>query len=189
MQAFAQQSFEATSLRAIASAAGVSQNLVAVHFHDKAGLWTACVDTLTDQMQQSLAVFTSLLDDEREALKSKLEAVLDLTAQFYLHNPATNGFILQTLSGDPTRGEVLMDNLLRPVFDASRPLIHEGINVGLVRAESPAIVTAIIHLTLGHSDHFTQMMKVMEPESPDAAALQDLAQTLKSLLLIGYQND
>lgn len=185
-QAFAQQSFEATSLRAVASAAGVSQNLVSVHFNDKAGLWAACVATLTTQMQHSLSVFTTLLGDERETLENKLEAVLDLTAQFYLQNPATNGFIMQTLSGDPARGEVLMDSLLRPVFDASRPLLEEGIAAGLVRAHSPAIVTAIIHLTLGHSDHFMQMMKVMDSKTPDTAALQNLAQTLKSLLLIGH---
>ena len=188
-QAFARQSFEAAGLRAISGAAGVSQNLVAVHFKDKAGLWAACVAELTAQMQQSLTVFAALLDDENMTLKDRLDAMLDLTAQFYQQNPETNGFILQTLAGDPARGEVLMDSLLRPVFDASRPLIEEGIAAGLVRSQSPAMVTAVIHLTLGHSDHFTRMMRVMTPETSDEAALVNLAQTLKSLLLIGHQND
>ena len=187
--AFAQQSFEATSLRAISSAAGVSQNLVAIHFKDKAGLWAACVADLTAQMQQSLTIFATLLGDERKSVRDKLGAALDLTAQFYLENPATNGFIMQTLAGDPTRGEVLMDNLLRPVFDASCPLLDEGIAAGLVRAESPAIVTAILHLTLGHSDHFTQMMRVMAPQISSDTALENLAQAMKSLLLIEHPND
>lgn len=188
-QAFARQSFEAAGLRAISSAAGVSQNLVAVHFKDKAGLWAACVADLTDQMRQALKVFTTLVDDESKSLKDKLEAMLDLTAQFYLEHPATNGFILQALSGDPARGEVLMDSLLRPVFDASRPLLEEGIAAGLVRAQSPAIVTAILHLTLGHSDHFSQMMKVLAPDTPKDAAWANLARTLKSLLLIENEID
>ncbi len=187
--AFSRQSFEAAGLRAIANAAGVSPNLVAVHFKDKAGLWAACVAELTAQMRQSLDVFANLSNDESLPLAAKLNAMLDLTAQFYLQNPATNGFILQTLSGSPNRGGVLMESLLSPVFDASRPLIEDGIAAGLVRAKSPAIVVAIIHLTLGHADHFTQMMRVMAPDTPDDASLSDLGQTLKTLILIEPQND
>ncbi len=187
--AFSRQSFEAAGLRAIAGAAGVSPNLVAIHFKDKAGLWAACVAELTAQMRQSLDVFANLSNDESLPLAAKLNAMLDLTAQFYLQNPATNGFILQTLSGSPNRGGVLMESLLSPVFDASRPLIEDGIAAGLVRAKSPAIVVAIIHLTLGHADHFTQMMRVMAPDTPDDASLSDLGQTLKTLILIEPQND
>lgn len=182
--AFARQPFEAAGLRAISRAAGVSQNLVAVHFNDKAGLWAACVTDLTARMQQSLTVFATLLADDNLSLTEKLEAVLDLTAQFYRENPDTNGFIMQAVTGDAVRGQMLMDCLLRPVFDASRPLIEEGIAAGLVRAQSPAIVTSIIHLTLGHSHHFMQMMKVMAPDTPDDQALDSLARTLKTLLLI-----
>ena len=187
--AFSRQSFEAAGLRAIASAAGVSPNLVAVHFKDKAGLWAACVTELTAQMRLSLDVFENLSGDESLPLAAKLHAMLDLTSQYYLQNPATNGFILQALSGNPSRGEVLMESLLSPVFDASRPLIEDGIAAGLVRARSPAIVVAIIHLTLGHADHFIQMMRVIDPDTPDDACLTDLRQTLGTLLLIELRND
>ena len=187
--AFSRQSFEAVGLRTIASAAGVSPNLVAVHFDDKAGLWAACVTELTIQMRMSLDVFEKLSRDADLPLAAKLCAMLDLTSQFYLQNPATNGFILQTLSGNPSRGEVLLETLLSPVFEASRPLIEDGIAAELVRASSPAIAVAIIHLTLGHADHFTQMMRVMAPDTSEDACLTDLGQTLKTLLLIEPQND
>jgi len=45
--AFSHDGFERADLRGIASAAGVSQNLIRVHFGSKAQLWKACLEAIT----------------------------------------------------------------------------------------------------------------------------------------------
>ena len=69
---FADNGFEAASVRMIASRAGAAPNLVAVHFGNKEGLWLACVDLLTETFAPNIAALTAMANDAKTPLRERL---------------------------------------------------------------------------------------------------------------------
>ena len=60
VRAFAHEGFDSADLRGIAAAAGVSQNLVRVHFGNKAKLWEACINTIASAAAPMLILLLTL---------------------------------------------------------------------------------------------------------------------------------
>ena len=183
LRAFGDMGYEGASIRAIAQSAAVTPNLVAVHFGDKAGLWTACVDWLAEEIATALESARALEKAANLPLRARLEMGLDLVAAFYTGNRDLRGFVARAATEPPERSLPVAEKLLKPIYRASLPLIEEGIRGGLLRASHPASVFVILHAVLGRPEQFSAVLSIIAPEVPERDAGQMLSDSLRQMLL------
>jgi AcrR family transcriptional regulator len=183
LRAFGDMGYEGASIRAIAQSAGVTPNLVAVHFGDKAGLWTACVDWLAEEIAPALESARALGETAELPLRARLEAGLDLVAAFYAGNRDLRGFVARAATEPSERSQPVAEKLLKPIYRASLPLIEEGIRAGLLRASHPAFVFVILHAALGRPEQFSAVLSIVAPDLPEEDAGQMLSGALRQMLL------
>lgn len=122
LQRFAAQGFEATSLREIASEAGVDVALISYRFGGKQGLWKAIV--------------TQAANDLREALESALEDMQNSTAHdrlghsartflaYLLDRPEVPRLLLRDITVDSDRSQWLLEKLSLPLHRHFIDLAH-----------------------------------------------------------------
>lgn len=183
LKAFADLGYEGASIRAIAQSAGVTPNLVAVHFGDKSRLWTACVDWLAEELAPALDAARALGKSGELPLRERLDAGLDLVVAFYEGNRDLRGFIARAATEPPERSLTVAEKLLKPIYGAGAPLIEEGIRAGLLRASHPAFVFTIVHAALGRPEQLSAVLSVIAPDLPPGETTQMLAGAIRRMLL------
>lgn len=180
--AFGRHGFDAADLRGIATSAGVSPNLVRVHFSNKDGLWSACVARLADVMTPSLTHAAHLIDDDRPIYERLCEAI-SIMAAFYDAFPDARDFVVRAASDSRERAGLVAEMILLPAYEAGRPLIAAGIDAGVIRAPHPALVFALLNSTLAQPPQFPDLIARLAPELTLDEARALLVQTMISTLL------
>lgn len=183
VRAFARQGFDGADLRGIASAAGVSPNLVRVHFGNKNGLWTACVERLADAMTPSLTAAGQLFNDDSRPLAERLRDAVSITSAFYEAFPDVRDFVLRIASEDDGRAAIVTEKILRPGYEAARPLITAGIDAGIIRGAHPALVYVLLNSMLSQPPRFPELLARMAPDISPPKARAQLIETVVSTLL------
>jgi AcrR family transcriptional regulator len=181
--AFARHGFEGADLRGIAAAAGVSPNLVRVHFGNKNGLWIACVDHLAEAMTPGLAAAARLFDDLSRPLAERLRDAVSVTSAFYDAFPDVRDFVLRIASEDDDRAAIVTEKVLRPAYEASQPLISAGIAAGIIRAAHPALVYVLLNSMLSQPPSFPELLARLAPDIASEHARGALIETIVSTLL------
>lgn len=182
---FADHGFEAAGVRMIASRAGAAPNLVAVHFGNKEGLWLACVDLLADTLASRIAALSALSNDHKTPVRERLQFAIAMTADYYDRNPDLRGFIARASLEPAPRGDIVAERLLKPLYEAARPLIEQGIDAGIVPICDPAIVFVVLHAALGQPDRITSALAILAPDRAMENAAGRIGQALAQLLLHG----
>ncbi|MGR6466168.1 TetR/AcrR family transcriptional regulator [Rhizobium sp. PAMB 3182] len=171
---FADLGFEAAGVRMIAARAGAAPNLVTIHFGNKEGLWLACVDALAENLAPKLKAVALLSEVRWSGVRERLGAAIAMTAAYYDQNPDLRGFIARGSLEPPPRGPIIADRLLKPIYEAARPLIQEGIDAGVIPIANPALVFVILNATLGQPDRMAAALGILAPE----LSTDDLAGTV-----------
>ena len=181
--AFARHGFDGADLRSIAAAAGVSANLVQVHFGGKAELWGACVEALASAMQPGLDVVARLCLDEERPLAERLRQGVLTVAAFYDAYPQVRGFVARLAAESPERAAVLADRLLLPAYRTGAPLIRAGIAAGLIRASHPALFFVLLNNALSQPASLPDLLVRLAPEMGREEARARLTETILHTLL------
>jgi AcrR family transcriptional regulator len=184
---FADNGFEAASVRAIANMAGTAPNLITVHFGGKDGLWLACVETLIEKLGPRLKVLESLNDKvgalSRPELRSRLEQIVAMTAAYYDDNPDLRGFIARGGMEPAPRGLIIAERLLQPIYKKVQPILERAIATGLMAAEHPALLFVTLHAAIGQPDRMAAALEILAPSFPSKNLSGQVARLLSSALL------
>jgi len=180
---FADYGFEAAGLRAIAKAANVAPNLVAVHFGGKDGLWQACVDSFGQMLEEKIAALQALVADEQMPTGDRLELVIRMTAVFYDQRTDVRGFIARGSLEPSPKGQIIAERLLQPFYEAARPLIQKGIDESIIPIQDPALVFVMINATLGQPDRMASALAVLSPETSTDRVSERAGEALAQLML------
>ncbi len=116
LDAFADQSFDGASLRNIASVAGVTQPLLNYHFRSKADLWRAVVDELFDRLNVTLGHHLRSLVDVEDRIV--VHHMVRRFVEFSAHNPQLHRIITSECRADSSRMDYLVEQHIRPLYDA-----------------------------------------------------------------------
>ena len=161
---FADHGYEATGVRMIASRAKAAPNLVTVHFGGKDGLWLACVDLLAETLDLRIKALEALACDSKTPLRERLQLAIAMTAAYYDQHPDLRGFIARAALEPAPRGDIVAERLLKPLYEAARPLIDQGIKDGAIPISDPALVFVLINSALGQPDRIGPVLAILAPK-------------------------
>lgn len=183
ISAFARAGFDAADLRSIAGAAGVSPNLVRVHFGGKAELWVACLETIAATTAPLMAEFGELSRDENRSVHDRLREFIIRLGEFYVTHPDTRDFVVHNGTDAGERTELLLERLLRPAYESVRGLFAAGIAQGIVRSSHPAIFFALVNNALSQPSAFPDLLAKLAPEIDLSKARGLMNETVLASLL------
>jgi len=179
---FADHGYEAAGVRMIASRARATPNLVTVYFGGKDGLWLACVDLLAKTLALRIDALAALADDSKTPLRERLQLAIAMTAAYYDQNPDLRGFIARAALEPAPRGDIVAERLLKPLYDAARPLIEQGIAAGMIPIADPALVFVLLNSALGQPDRIAPVLAILAPDRPAENLAVHIGKALSGLL-------
>ena len=182
IEAFARHGFDRADLRGIAANAGVAPNLVQIHFGGKAGLWTACVDRMAQDMGPGLEAVANLVADDGP-LAARLRTAVSVLSAFYDAYPAVRDFVLGVPSENAERAAHITRKLLLPAWEAGQPLIAAGIEAGIIRATHPALVFVLLNSALSQPPQFPELLALLAADIAPEEARARLLETVISILI------
>ncbi len=183
-RAFARVGFERADLRGIAADAGVSPNLVRVHFGSKAALWTGCLDRLTAAVAPSLAAVQGLANEHaHRPLSARLRDAIMAAIAIYDEHPDVRDFVTMLAHESPERAALVTDRLLRPAYDAGVGLITAGIEAGVIRSSHPALFFVLLHSAISQPPAFGALLNRLAPDIDPADARRHLTDSVVASFL------
>ena len=126
---FAMSGYENTSLRQIASNAGVDAALIVYQFSSKSGLWQAVIEYLRELERPYIEHAAGLKDSERPSS----ELVRDMLREFLKisrHVPEFPAFVNNERSSLERYG-IIREKIVIPLMDAYRPIISRAVEEGI----------------------------------------------------------
>jgi len=139
---FAERSFDGASTRDIAGRAGVTQPLLNYHFRSKDDLWHAAVDTLFDQLNETMVARARGLRGVDEVTTAKL--LLREFVVFSARHPPLHRIITQESKADGPRMDYLVDRHVRPIYARTVELFESLARAGAVPDIAPAHLYYIV---------------------------------------------
>lgn len=132
---FAERSFDGATTRQIAAAAGVTQPLLNYHYRSKDELWRAAVDSLFEELTSSMAAHAEELRDVDELTAAKLR-VREFVI-FSARHPQLHRIITQESKADSPRMDHLVEQHVRPLYEATVDLFEHLVRDGVVPEIAP----------------------------------------------------
>jgi TetR/AcrR family transcriptional regulator len=128
---FSERSFEGASTRLIAERAGVQQPLLTYHFGNKEELWRTAVGQLFDDLARALADRLAGLRGVDDETVAKL-VVADFV-RFSADHPQLHRIIMQECKAEGDRLAWLVEQHIRPIYNAAVALLEPLVTAGKVR--------------------------------------------------------
>ncbi len=182
-QAFAIDGFEGADIRSIADAAGVSPNLVRVHFGSKADLWEACLDAVVAAAAPTMAAVTEIARDTQLSVYKRLHQTIVRVVAFYEAHPDVRGFVARYGVENPKRAKLITDRLLRPAYETNRELFAAGIEAGIIRTRHPALFFALLNTAVNQPPTFLMLLGKLAPEIDASEARELMTEAIVATLL------
>ena len=133
---FAERSFDGATTREIAAQAGVTQPLLNYHFQSKDALWRAAVDSLFERLGE-----TMLADQEERRGGDELARAKQSVREFVVfsaRNPQLHRIITQESKADSARMDWLVEQHVRPLYEATVAMFDRLVRAGAVVPVDPA---------------------------------------------------
>lgn len=181
--AFAHRGFDSADIRSIAVAAGVSPNLVRVHFGSKAELWEACLDQIVAAAKPILTGVTEVSKDATRPLYDRLRDIITRVARFYAVHPEVRDFVFSNGTDAAERAVLVTERLHRPAYESCRALFEAGIAAGIVRSRHPALFFSLLNGAVGQPPAFPAMLNRLAPDIDVGEARERMAETVVASLL------
>ena len=147
IEAFSENGFKGTSTRDIAERAGVHHPLITYHFKNKDKLWRAAADKVFRDFRRSLAA--SLEDHKSEDPKQRFASLIRAYVHYAKSQPALHKVMVQEASYPNPRLDWLIEEHLKPFFDATFALLKELQELGIAPAGDPKLLFNMIRLSSG----------------------------------------
>ncbi len=181
--AFSKNGFDGADIRGIAASAGVSPNLVRVHFGSKADLWEACLNLIVSATRPTVEEVARLAMETERPLYDRLQDIIVRVAAFFAAHPEVRDFVNRHGSEAPERAALVTERILRPAYESSRELFAAGIKAGIIRSSHPALFFALLMGAVSQPPAFPTLLNRLAPDIAlgDARAL--MAETVVASLL------
>ena len=147
IEAFSENGFKGTSTRDIAERAGVHHPLITYHFKNKDKLWRAAADKVFRDFRRSLAA--SLEDHRHENRKERFASLIRAYVYYAKSQPALHKVMVQEASYPNPRLDWLIEEHLKPFFNATFELLEELQDLGVAPAGNPKLLFTMIRLSSG----------------------------------------
>lgn len=147
IEAFSENGFKGTSTRDIAERAGVHHPLITYHFKNKDKLWRAAADKVFRDFRRSLAA--SLEDHRDESPKQRFASLIRAYVHYAKSQPALHKVMVQEASYPNPRLDWLIEEHLKPFFDATFELLEELQRLGVAPEGNPKLLFTMIRLSSG----------------------------------------
>ncbi len=147
IEAFSENGFKGTSTRDIAERAGVHHPLITYHFKNKDKLWRAAADKVFRDFRRSLAA--SLEDHNDEDPKQRFASLVRAYVHYAKSQPALHKVMVQEASYPNPRLDWLIEEHLKPFFDATFALLVELQELGVAPSGDPKLLFNMIRLSSG----------------------------------------
>ena len=108
----------------------------------------------------------ALANDGKTPVRERLQLAIAMTAAYYDQNPDLRGFIARAALEPAPRGQIVTEQLLKPLYEAARPLIEQGIAAGAIPFSDPALVFVLLNSALGQPDRVAPVLAILAPERP-----------------------
>jgi TetR/AcrR family transcriptional regulator len=141
---FAERSFEGATMRHIAERAGVTQPLVNYHFRSKDELWRVAMDRVFARLREALEAREAGLRGVDEITIAKLIVREFIT--FSAANPELHRIITQECKTEGSRLDWLVDNHIRPLYDATTEVLQRLVDAGRI---APIPVAHLYYILTG----------------------------------------
>ena len=147
IEAFSENGFKGTSTRDIAERAGVHHPLITYHFKNKDKLWRAAADKVFRDFRHSLA--GSLEDHRDESPKERFASLVRAYVHYAKSQPALHKVMVQEASYPNPRLDWLIEEHLKPFFNATFQLLEELQALGVAPSGNPKLLFNMIRLSSG----------------------------------------
>ncbi|HEY8518318.1 MAG TPA: TetR/AcrR family transcriptional regulator [Candidatus Binatia bacterium] len=135
IELFSERSYDGATLRDIAARAGVTQPLLNYHYRSKDDLWRAAVDALFERLRATLAQRTEGLRGVDAVTTARL--LVREFVVFSARNPQLHRLITQECKADGERLDYLVENHVRPLYDATVALFEQLSSTGALPKVAP----------------------------------------------------
>lgn len=181
--AFSKNGFDGAEIRGIAASAGVSPNLVRVHFGSKADLWEACLGLIVSATKPTMDEVARLAKEVERPLYDRLRDIIVRVSAFYAAHPEVRDFVNRHGSDAPERAALVTERILRPAYESSRELFAAGIEAGIIRSSHPALFFALLMGAVSQPPVFPTLLNLLAPDIPLGEARTRMAETMVASLL------
>jgi len=147
IQAFSENGFKGTSTRDIAERAGVHHPLITYHFKNKDQLWRAAANHIFITFGRSLS--RSMEDCHGMNAKERMSAMIHAYVKHAKSQPALHKVMVQEASYPSVRLDWLIEEHLKPLFQATFGMITELQKLGVAAPGNPALLFNMIRLSTG----------------------------------------
>ena len=147
LEAFSENGFKRTSTRDIAARAGVHHPLITYHFKTKEALWRAAANRIFTEFNAALAAAAQAQADQ--CPKARMSAMIRTYVHYAASQPALHKVMVQEASRPSRRLDWLIDNHLRPLFDAAVDDIKVLQERGVAPPGDPALLFNMIRVSSG----------------------------------------
>ena len=130
LDVFSERGFDGASTREIAARAGVTQPLLNYHFSSKGELWRAAVDRLFTELADRLAERAAGLRGVDEVTSARL--LVREFIEFSARNPQVHRIITQECKTDTPRMDWLVEQHIRPLYEATAEILASLVEQGAV---------------------------------------------------------
>lgn len=145
LQVFAEKGFDGTTVRDVASRAGVNHGLIRYHFGNKLKLWKAAVDLAFSRLGVELAGLTADVADDAEQAGRRL---IRGYVRFVAHHPEFVCLMNEEGKRHGERMRWLVDRHVRPLYENVSALLRAGQARGVLAG---SITPAHFHYVLAGS--------------------------------------
>jgi TetR/AcrR family transcriptional regulator len=142
LEVFSERGFDGGSTTAIAEQAGVTQPLLNYHFRTKDELWRAAVGRLFEALTRTMSTRLDGLRGVEE--RTTAELLVREFISFSARNPQLHRIITQECKVDGPRMDWLVEQHVRPLYDATAALMERLVDLGHI----PAIPAAHLYYIL-----------------------------------------
>lgn len=147
IEAFSENGFKGTSTRDIAERAGVHHPLITYHFKNKDQLWRAAADRVFSEFNESVDMALQR-SDARDA-RARFVTMIRAYVRFAHSQPALHKVLVQEASYANPRLDWLIENHLRPFFEANVEHLKSLQADGIAPSGDPALLYHMIRITAG----------------------------------------
>lgn len=141
---FARHGYEATSLRKIATDAGVDMALTARVFGSKSALWEAVLEYLSIKQVKHLEALGAI---EKEFVNKPLPALRKFICELVTISvdiPEFPSLLMSEATAAEERFDMLLQQLVGPFRQACLPLVEQAISRGYMRGNDPHMIFALL---------------------------------------------
>lgn len=181
---FSQRGFAGSSLRTIASQAGVAHGLIRHYFQSKEELFRAAADFLFGEMSATLeqAAAQASSKGPLEQLALQIRSYVSLSARL----PHMAGFLMQAGLYGGEHFQYVIDTHIKPLQALSLIPYQQAVAEGLLRDMNPNFVFLIAtHAATAPFANIALRQEMADAQANDAAQVEAYAETLISVLLSG----